>query len=90
MGWDMYEVTEQVARKEYYDESADYICDLCEEDVTPDEWQIICEAREGNWKIKKGVKYRKTKGLFEGEWETFRATIELDDICHKYNLYPDS
>ena len=48
-----------VARKDYYCNASDWICNsfLCDEDYDPEDLVTIEKAREENWKILKGTKY---------------------------------
>ena len=80
-----------VARKDYYCNASDWICNsfLCDEDYDPEDLVTIEKAREENWKILKGTKYVKVIGKWNGEFQTFRGRPELDAICHKYDLYQE-
>lgn len=88
--WDISTQTKPVARKQYHCEASDWIgncCDLSE--VSAEDLAVIQKAQaEGN-KILPGDNYLKVTGKWEGEFTTFRARLDLDSICRKYNLYDD-
>lgn len=75
------------ARKDYNCDATIYLREYGDYDMfTLEEMEIINNT---NGKIKKGETYRKVVGKFEGELYTFRAIPEIDDICLKYELYPE-
>ena len=59
-----------------------YVIELC----TFTEKKQIVKARGNNWQIKKGQKYIKVKGIWEGEWSVYRAIPEIQNIIDKYKL----
>ena len=89
MGWDVASTNEPIARKTYRCDAADWIINsgLCEGDYDPADWAVIRNAEKENYKILPGTKYINIRGLWDGEWSTFRARIELEVICQKYELY---
>ena len=89
--WEIETVTTPVARKDYHCEASDWICNASypDEDYDPEDLETINKARNESWKILKGQKYLKVSGKFEGEFCTFRARIDLEEVCKKYDLYPD-
>ena len=89
MSWDFCRTTIQMASKDYRCGAAEWIDNsgMDEEDFGVVDWEIIQQARKEKFMILKGTKYIKTKGIWEGEWEVFRARIDLDEICKKYDLY---
>jgi len=92
MGWGVYTETRPVARK-------DYPCDACEsalwaelnypENIDKEDFEVMENAKADGYRILKGMKYIKVCGLYEGNWTTFRARIGVDEICHKYEAYPE-
>ena len=88
MSWDFCETTEQVANRDYHCQSSDWIneSDLLGE-LSFSELRSIANAKRDKWKIKKGDRYIKTTGKFDGEFTVFRARLDLDKICINHNLY---
>ncbi len=78
------------ARKEHY-------CNACEHllldgtpkegGFSPAEWKAIEKAKANNWKIQKGEKYLKQVGVFDGDFQTFKAIKEIHDICLEHDYY---
>jgi len=73
-------------------------CDACywwdrsnygEQDVTPDEWKVIESAQQDGWKIVKGQKYLFQSFVYDGMIQTFKGRLDIDEICKKYDLYPE-
>jgi hypothetical protein len=88
MGWDFSVTTRPIARKPYRCDAAHVIRDTdC--DFTAEERATIESARAGGWMINKGDQYVNCSGKWDGEFETFRARIDLDAICQDYDLYPE-
>lgn len=75
----------------------DYSCMACEwlnnsgyanvDDLTPQEWIAYQKAENNGFKVKKGERYIRQNNKFDGKVYTFIAIPEIDDICHKYDLY---
>ena len=91
MGWDCYTVTNPKSRQDYECQACDWIMNagMSEEDCTPEEWKLIKIAEVEKWRIKKGATYTKCTGKWNGEFTTFRARPEIDEICQKYDIYTD-
>lgn len=90
MGWEMRKKTEQTARKDYPCQACEqvlHVLGMDEKEFTPKEWELMMSAKEDGFKIKKRKKYIKITGKYEGEFATFRARPEIDEICHSYDLY---
>lgn len=89
MCWDVSTETTPTARKAYLCNAAEWINNsgMGEDDFAPEDWDKIITAKAEGWKILPGTKYVKVKGIYEGEFSTFRGRPELCDICHKYDLY---
>lgn len=92
MSWEIERATSPVAKKDYPCQASVWIDDagLKEDDYSEEDWAVIEKAKAENWMIKKGTQYSKIEGKWEGEFSVFRARVDLDNICHKYQLYPDS
>jgi len=76
----------------------DYPCDACfafsnsnygEIDVDKDDWKTVITAENDKYKIKRGSKYRKIVYV-DGDIWTYRARIDMDNICQKYELFNDN
>jgi len=80
-----------VARKEYDCEASDWLLNsnMGEEDMTPEEWQTIKNAEAERFKILPGRLHVSQAGIYEGEFYTFRARIDINDICLKYDIYEE-
>lgn len=89
MSWDVCTETMPIAKKDYNCDAAEWICNVSLQDdlYEPEDLAIIKQAKDEGWKIKKGTKYLRISGKFKGVWCTFRARLDLNDICHKYNIY---
>tara|TARA_Y100001936_G_C16063369_1_gene665598 strand:+ start:1134 stop:1415 length:282 start_codon:yes stop_codon:yes gene_type:complete len=89
MCWELSVVTTQKARKTYRCEAAEWIlnADLDEIALSAEERAQIENAREQKWQILPGQSYIKTKGIWDGEFATFRARPELNAICIKHRIY---
>jgi hypothetical protein len=89
--WDFSVTTKQVANKNYHCGAADWIDNSSngEADYSAEDWAVICLAKKEGNLIKKGDRYVKTSGKWEGDFEVFRARVDLDKICNKYELYSE-
>ena len=88
--WKVCEVTNPVASREYQCEASEWIDNTIgwdESEFEPKDVETISKARADGFKILKGTKYIKVSGIFEGEPAVFRARIDIDDICNRYELY---
>ena len=47
------------------------------------------KARKDKYKIKKGEKYINVTQVHDGKIYDFKAKIEIDKLCRKYDLYQD-
>lgn len=79
----------RVARKEYHCQASDWIrdCGWEDDDWSKDEADAISSAKGDDWKILKGERYVYQTGVFDGEMVTFRAKINLHEICLRYSFY---
>lgn len=90
MSWAVFTDSEPVARKEYRCDAYCYwLSNLAESDFEGDDLLIYQGAKADNFRIKKGMKYVKRVGLFDGVWQTFRARIDTNNLCLKLDLYED-
>ncbi len=91
MGWEMETTSQPVARKDYPCQAAHWIdnAGYTEGDYEPEDWAVIEKAEAEGWKILKGTQYTKTEGKWEGEFDVYRARLDLDAICNKYEIYQD-
>jgi hypothetical protein len=87
--WDFSEETQPTARKDYLCGASDWLSNYSDDEFDELELTIIARARHENNKILKGTKYIKVTGKWEGEFSTFRARIDLNDICIKHNAYDE-
>jgi hypothetical protein len=60
-----------------------------EHGLTESEVSSLKLAEKNGWGIKKGDKYLYQTGKYDGEMCTFKAIPAVDDICQKYEIYPD-
>jgi len=49
----------------------------------------IVRMRRRKGLIQPGQRYIYQAQIFEGDFCVFKADIEMDDICRRYNLYPE-
>lgn len=91
MRWDFCKITTPIARKEYKCDTADWIINGLDNqiEINDEDLAIIEKHRLNGWVIKKGDKYMRCSGMFDGEFTVFTAILELDRICKDYGLYPD-
>jgi len=90
MSWTFSKVTFPVARKNYRCEASDWISNSMRYgDLTEEDQAIWEKAKKEGCKILKGTRYKKITGKYEGEMSTYRARLDLDDLCCRYSLYPD-
>ena len=90
--WKVCTVTQPVARKEYNCEASDWIDNTIgwdESEFEPQDVETIRKARAERFKILPGTKYVKVSGFWDGDTSVFRARIDLDDICKRYDLYQE-
>lgn len=91
MAWQFATTTTQVARKQYRCDAADVIgnAGLDAFDFNPQEREVIEKAKAEKWQILPRTAYVKTSGKWEGEFSTFRARADLDQICVAHHLYEE-
>ena len=90
MSWECRIDTQPIARKNYHCDAYQRIMDcMSDEDFTPDELLCIQGARADRGKILKGTKYDKITGKFDGDFQVWRARLDMLSIYLKYKLYED-
>jgi hypothetical protein len=92
MGWEMDVETNPKARKDYQCQASDWIMNsvgLDPDYFEPEDYAKIEIAQGKDFKILKGETYVKVTGKFDGEFATFRAIPDLNEICIRYKLYDD-
>ena len=87
--WEVCESSVRVARKEYDCDAWPWIDNsgLVDEDYTEEQFLVLAEAKKQGCKILKGDKYLHVKGKFEGDWCTYRARLDLNDLCNELDLF---
>ena len=81
---------EPIARKEYWCDASEYVREsLSQTEFTYAEYREIVKAKRQGWKIKAGQKYVKQVQADGGEIITYRAIPAMNDLCNKYDLFPD-
>lgn len=83
-----------IARKEYTCDAclwltSDYWWRLEKGLFTFNELKEIVKAKQSNWNIQKGQRYRKLIIKDGGEFYVFKAIPAIDDICQKYDFYEE-
>ena len=58
-------------------------------DISADDWLTVQACEADNWKIKPAQEYRKTVYGDMGKIYTFRARLDMDSICTRYEMYDD-
>jgi hypothetical protein len=51
------------------------------------EKRAIAKAKANNWRIQPGERYLNQKVASDGDIGNFKAIIEIDRICRKYDFY---
>lgn len=80
-----------VARKEYDCNACSFLREHINDiSFTMAELRQIVKAKKAGWKIQKGQQYIRLHYIGnDGDRYTFRAIPEIDEICSKYELYPE-
>ncbi len=77
-----------VARKDHHCGAYEVIMNSYSDSLfTYAELRQIAKVRRQSGKILKGQRYMGQVGIWEGDFNVFRAHPELDEICRKYDLY---
>lgn len=88
----MYELIRQetpIAQKDYICHASETLMQLPFEDwgLSFAEYREIVKAKRQKWKIKKGQRYNKYIGLYEGDFCVFRAIPAIDKIYNRVEAY---
>lgn len=85
--WAFYKTTIQKARKQYRCDALEVIASAGyrEEDFDPEDWAIIDSAYNDKG-ISPGTMYERTRGMYDGIWQTWKARLDVVDVCKKYGL----
>ena len=51
--------------------------------------KAVLAAEADNWRILPGQKYRKCKGIYDGEFFTYRARIDMDSVTYDLDMWED-
>jgi len=90
MTWDIFTDTDPVAKKDYHCDACRYwLSNMGENEFDGDDLLLYQAAKTDGIKIKKGTKYVKREGKWDGEWCTFRARVDMNNLCIKLDLYND-
>ena len=90
MSWNPESITEQVARRDYNCSACEWVHDWINEQVFSfAELRLIAKAKRDGWRIKKGQKYIKVTGKWDGDWSVFRARPEINELCQKHGIYQE-
>lgn len=82
--------TRPVARKAHRCDAYTWIEELYEDGrFDYQDLRKIVRMRRQRGMIQSGQRYIRQNQIFEGELCVFKADIEMDAICRKYDLYPD-
>ncbi|MDH2244860.1 hypothetical protein N5J76_03120 [Pseudomonas sp. GD03855] len=60
-----------------------------EQDVEPEDWKTIEAVRADGCQILQGMKHIYQVGVDGDGFSEFRARQDMDEICRKYDLYPE-
>lgn len=80
----------RIAKKEHYDDSAEFIEEAFEYILhhgTKSEIEAINDLKKNNWHIQPGQIYEKQYNKMDGITYTFRTLPIIFRICQKYKLY---
>ena len=78
-----------ISRKTYFCDACEWVAQLQERDVTPEEWATILKARAEKCKILPKTKYVRQQFADSGEIRTYRARPEIHAIALKYDLFDE-
>lgn len=59
------------------------------QDVLADDWSVAESARSDRYRIKPGDAYRRMTYVDDGEVRTYRARLDMDAVCQRYELFDD-
>lgn len=82
--------TRPVARRPHRCDAYIWIRETYENGVfTYEELREIVKVRRQKGLIQPGQQYIRQVQIYQGEFCEFKALPKMDDICRKYDLYPD-
>jgi hypothetical protein len=87
--WKFSTTTYPTSNKDYHCDASEYVNNMLGYfELTEEDSVIFDKAMEEKLKILKCTKYLKTEGKYDGEFCTFRARLDMHELCLKYELYP--
>jgi len=87
--------TLQKAKKDYRDDSAEFIIECLpymregRYKLSFSEWRSIARLKANNWKILKGQLYERQFNKMDGDSYTFRTLPDIGKLCSKHDIYPE-
>jgi threonine aldolase len=80
------------ARKNYRDDSADFIIEAMDwirtgGELSFSELRAIAALKANNWQILKGQIYEKQFNSYEGQVYNFKTLPEIGKLCSRHGLY---
>ncbi len=79
-----------VARKPHRCGAYEWIKETYEDGTfTYQELRQVVKVRRQKGMIQPGQQYIRQVQIYEGEFCVFKALPDMDDICRKYDIYPD-
>lgn len=79
-----------IARKNYHCDACEYVRESVNEGIfSLSEYRQVVKAKRQGWKIRVGQKYKKEIQINQGDFVVYRAIPEMDELCRKYDLWPD-
>ncbi len=87
---DTLRVTRRTARKKHECNACLWLRDsIGNIEMTFSELRAVVRAKQGNWQILPGEKYDEVALSDSGTVTTIRHKPEINDICHKYDIYQE-
>lgn len=88
MSWDFCTEKIRTARKIYECNASLWIQHLMDfDELSFSEKKIFAKAKRENFRILPGTKYLQTSGMYEGEFDTCRSRLDMQEIFENHNLY---
>lgn len=84
----------KTARKEHIDDAGVWVREQLDDirisvQMSFSEWRAVARLKAERWKIKPGQTYEQITIKQDGKFYTFRCLPEINEICHKYELYSE-
>lgn len=90
MSWEVGTHSKPKARKEHHCQASDWILNFpYTEYFDEEEKEVFDQARREDFKILVGTKYMMFQGKWNGEFTTYRARKDLNDLCIKYEIFDE-